>query len=234
MDVPSAAREDELVWATESFARLASLAMMKDPTIADVFGLAGFDFVTGCLNPAWLMEALSAEIGRSQRSRHRLSCCFADLDGFKLVNDLEGHLAGNRVLAAVGGALLEQVRDSDAVCRFGGDEFVVVLPETGARAAVAAARRMRAGVREAIAEATSIELDVSIGVAEWDGESNAAALLEAADEALRDAKESGGARIANRPTAASQADGLLELTKDLMAERRAADASDDGDGIGAR
>ena len=206
--------------------------MMEDPAIAGVFGLASVDFVTGCLDPAGLMEALSAEIGRSQRSKHRLSCCFADLDGFKLVNDLEGHLAGNRVLAAVGGALLDQVRDSDAVGRFGGDEFVVVLPETGARAAVAATRRMRAGVRRAIAEATLIEMDVSIGVAEWDGEGNASALLEAADEALRDAKGSGGARVASGQSAASRADGLLELTKELMADRRTAPARVDGDGDG--
>ena len=136
MDGPNVATEDELLWTTEAYARLAALAMMKDPTIATVFGLAGFDLLTGCLNPAGLAEALSSEIRRSQRSRHRLSCCFIDIDGFKLVNDREGHLAGNRVLAAVGGALLAQVRGSDTVCRFGGDEFVAILPETSGRAAV--------------------------------------------------------------------------------------------------
>jgi diguanylate cyclase (GGDEF)-like protein len=136
------------------------------------------------------------------------------------------------VLAAVGGALLERVRGSDVVCRFGGDEFVVVLPETGGRAAAAAARRMRAGIGEAIAVATPVEIDVSIGVAEWDGESTASALLEAADAALREAKRSGGARIVSRNSAASRANGLLELTKELVGSRRASGARRDGDDSG--
>jgi diguanylate cyclase (GGDEF)-like protein len=233
MDGPHSAGEDELLWTTEAYARLAALAIMKDPAIATVFGLAGFDFLTGCLNPAGLTETLSSEIRRSQRSKHQLSCCFVDLDDFKLVNDQEGHVAGNRVLAAVGGALLERVRGSDVVCRFGGDEFVVVLPETGGRAAAAAARRMRAGIGEAIADATAVEIDVSIGVAEWDGESTASALLEAADEALREAKRSGGSRIVSSNSAASRANGLLELTKELVGNRRASGARHDGGDSGA-
>jgi diguanylate cyclase (GGDEF)-like protein len=181
--------EGEVRWTTESYARLAALAMAEDVTIAAVLGSSAFEPLTGCLSYGGLVEVLRAEIERSRRSRHRLSCCFIDLDGFKRVNDQRGHLEGNRVLAAVGAALQGSSRVYDSVGRFGGDEFVVICPETDGRRATAIASRMRDAVRRAVAERTTVPLDVSIGVADWDGQGTATELLEAADGALRDAKE---------------------------------------------
>jgi diguanylate cyclase (GGDEF)-like protein len=217
---PSSANHSEVIWATESYARLAALSMTEDVTIAAVLGSVGFDVLTGCLSYGGLIEVLKSEIQRSDRNQHRLSCCFIDLDGFKHVNDQQGHLEGNRVLAAVGAALRETARAYDAVGRFGGDEFVVVLPETGARAGTVVAQRFRAAARGALAESTAVPLDVSVGVVEWNGTGAAQELLEAADQALRDAKQAGGARVTNG-SAPALADGLLELTRDLMRKRRA-------------
>ncbi len=178
----------ELSWRTESYAALASLCMTSDMTIAAVLGSVGFDTLTGCLSYGGLLEVAKAEVQRSLRGGHRLSCCFLDLDGFKRVNDERGHLEGNRVLAAVGARLRETARTYDSVGRFGGDEFVVILPETGASSGASVTARYRAAVLTALQESTQIPVDVSTGIAEWDGGGTAADLLEAADRALTEAK----------------------------------------------
>jgi diguanylate cyclase (GGDEF)-like protein len=209
----------ELGWTVDSYARIAALCITGDLTLAAVLGSAGFDVLTGCLSYGGLLEVLKGEVERSLRAGHRLSCCFLDLDGFKRVNDTQGHLEGNRVLAAVGQALRQSARTYDAVGRFGGDEFVVVLPETGAADGRSIAARYRGAVRAAISESTSMSLDVSVGIAEWDSRGSAADLLGAADWALSEAKSGGGGAIVPA-SADTRVDGLLELTKDLMRRRR--------------
>ncbi len=219
---------EALGWAAESYARTAALCMSGDLTLAAVLGSAGFDTLTGCLSYGGLLEVLRAEVQRSLRGGHALSVCFIDLDGFKRVNDTQGHLEGNHVLSAVGQALRLSARTYDAVGRFGGDEFVVVLPETGSVAGASIARRYRAAVLTAVTEATSVPVDASVGIAEWDGAGTALDLLEAADQALADAKAAGGAAIAPA-SVETQVDGLLELTKHLMRRRKASPADRERD-----
>ena len=132
----------------------------------------------------------------------------------------------------MGDALEASARAYDFVGRFGGDEFVVVLPETGARAAVATAERLRANARAALADASLVPIEMSIGVAEWDGEGTSSELLDAADDALRDAKRAGGARVVADRSAAAP-DGLVELTEVLNRNRRGFGASGNNDGVRA-
>ena len=211
---PSGQAYGELVWAADSFARLAALCMARDVTVAAALGSASFDALTGCLSYAGVMEVLEAEVERSQRRGHRLSCCMIDIDSFKQINDTRGHIEGNRVLAAVGEALRSAARRYDAVGRFGGDEFMIVLPETGGHARRHVAERLRASIRSTV-EVTSIPIDTSIGIVEWDGESTPDDLVEAADRAMQEAKAHGGARVEAEPVREGAADGLAELTRHL-------------------
>jgi len=204
-----------LARVAESYARVAGLCLDRSPVLAATLCAPSVDALTGCLNYAGLTEAFKDEVERSRRHGHRLSCCFVDLDGFKRVNDERGHLEGNQVLGAVGDALRREARRYDVVGRFGGDEFVVVLPETTGRSARAIANRLHRSILAAIGTATSVEVGVSIGIVEWNGDASAVELLDVADRALREAKSSGGGRVV-RADSSDRPDGLVELTKSLI------------------
>jgi diguanylate cyclase (GGDEF)-like protein len=179
---------ERLRWILESYARVAALSLEADPMLSAVLGSSDYDPLTGCLAYVRLIEVLDIEIERAKRLNLDLSCCFIDLDRFKAVNDERGHLAGNVVLRAVGQALRESARRYDSVGRFGGDEFVVVLPETAAGAAGAVAGRLELTISDEIARATGLEMEVSIGIAPWQPGQSAAQLLDAADRSLGTAK----------------------------------------------
>ncbi len=207
--------EPELVRATESYARLAGLCLAQSGSLASALTAPNLDALTGCMSYGGVSDAFRVEVERSRRHGHRLCCCFIDLDGFKLINDEHGHLHGNEVLSAAGSGLRKAARRYDLVGRFGGDEFIVVLPETPGRAARSIATRLRGSILEAIAEATRVPVGVSIGIAEWDGEATATELFDVADAALREAKSAGGGRIVG-PGPDERGDRLVELTKSLV------------------
>jgi len=102
---------------------------------------AGTDPVTGCMNRRAMRRRLHEEIGRAMRTGSPLSCLLVDLDNFKLVNDNRGHQAGDDVLREVGQALVGEFREFDRVARYGGDEFVVILPNADLDSAASAAAR---------------------------------------------------------------------------------------------
>jgi diguanylate cyclase (GGDEF)-like protein len=148
------------------------------------------DDLTGLLNRRALVETLAREIVRARRLEGKLCVAFADLDRFKLVNDLHGHQVGDTVLRAAGAALCAGLRAYDAVARYGGDEFVLVLPQAGVWEGHAVADRLR----ESIAGrsfAGSVPLTVSIGVAGLAKGMDVDGLLKAADAALYRAKRAG-------------------------------------------
>jgi diguanylate cyclase (GGDEF)-like protein len=190
------AERGQLLWTAEAYAAVAGLCLDGTGFLGALAEAARRDRLTACLNFGALQEATAREIGRCARHGHALSCCFLDLDGFKAVNDAHGHRVGNRALTAVADALRDGVRTSDLVGRYGGDEFVVVLPETGQGRALSLAQRLRADIASATAAAIGEPVGVSAGVAEWAPGWSAEMLLEQADQGLRIAKESGGGAVA--------------------------------------
>jgi diguanylate cyclase (GGDEF)-like protein len=157
------------------------------------------DPLTGLPNRRTLVEALDRELERSRRVGAACAVVFVDLDHFKRVNDTHGHAAGDAVLRAAASALRATLRPYDAVGRFGGEEFVIVLPGCDAAGAPAAAERLRAsiaGTAVPVGE-TTLRVTCSLGVAVGGAgaECDRDALLAAADAALYDAKKSGRDRV---------------------------------------
>ena len=179
--------------------------LLHNPTIVELDELettersAITDSLTGLHNRRYFDSALDIETRRSMRYGLGLSLLLLDLDLFKPVNDLHGHRFGDMVLAKVGELLQQAVRDSDVACRFGGEEFAVILPETGRLGAFSLAERVRCRVQRTFAEpfeGLPLELSVSGGVATFpvDGE-DAESLIERADRAMYLAKKAGRDRI---------------------------------------
>jgi diguanylate cyclase (GGDEF)-like protein len=149
--------------------------------------LAVTDALTGLANHRQLIQALESEIRRSRRTAQPLAVVLLDLDGLKQINDRHGHLAGSLAIRRVAEALLGSCRATDTAARFGGDEFALVLPETGEAAAWHVAR----GVVDRLAtDAEKPNLSISVGVAVYPGHGETVeALLNAADAALYETKE---------------------------------------------
>jgi diguanylate cyclase (GGDEF)-like protein len=152
------------------------------------------------------LEVLDAELRRARRSRLPLSLVMFDLDNFKGINDRHGHLCGDAVLAAVGATMKAEMRGSDLKCRYGGDEFMVILPDTP----LAGARQVSENLRRAIAEHPvswndgQVMVTASFGItAISDGEHDPLGAISRADTALYRAKQRGrnGIELEEQPTA---------------------------------
>ena len=147
-----------------------------------------YDDLTQCLNKRVAMEMLKQEIARATRHGNKLSIMLIDLDNFKKINDTHGHLEGDKVLVDFSKRAKTFLRETDQLSRFGGDEFMVVLPDTDLEQAALIARRFNTAGREN----QSIAWSVSIGLSEWLGQVDSqAALLVRADQALYKSKASG-------------------------------------------
>jgi diguanylate cyclase (GGDEF)-like protein len=157
---------------------------------------AGTDAVTGGMNHRSMRRRLREEIDRATRSGGQLSCLLIDLDDFKAVNDVYGHGAGDALLRSVVHALVGEFRAFDRVARYGGDEFVVILPNAALDAAAAAGARALARLRAIRGDNGMSEgVAASIGVAEWHAPMGIDELLAAADTALLRAKRQGKGRV---------------------------------------
>jgi diguanylate cyclase (GGDEF)-like protein len=160
---------------------------------------AGTDAVAGCMNHRAMRRRLDEEIGRATRAGSPLSCLLIDLDDFKLVNDRDGHQAGDAVLREVVQALVGEFRAFDRVARYGGDEFVVILPNADLRSAAAAATRALERLLAIGALDGNPGISASIGVAQWRAPMTTDELLEAADVALLRSKRQGKGRVTRAP-----------------------------------
>ncbi len=210
------------------FADLAALAMDNAQNRERLVEEAHTDWLTGLYNHRYYHERLRTEIERAHRHGRPLSLIVFDLDDFKLLNDAHGHQEGDLVLRRVAIAAGEDLRASDVACRIGGEEFALLLPETGKGAARAAADRLCARVRELPGHRRTT---VSCGVASFPGDATTVAeLMSAADSAMYLAKERGKDRSAGfidaqdahrrRTTRVAEIDSMKQLRAlSTLAER---------------
>ncbi len=170
---------------------------------ARLFDSATYEGLTGLLRREALLEILDREWSRSLRYERPLAVAIADLDRFKEINDQFGHLTGDLVLQRVAQELRNQLRETDFIGRFGGEEFLMVLPETTLPGAVQFAEKVRQRVEQLEIPTESgrtVTLTLSIGVASREGSrddsrTRARAIIAAADEALYSAKSNGRNRV---------------------------------------
>ncbi|MCM3881667.1 MAG: GGDEF domain-containing protein [Vicinamibacterales bacterium] len=162
------------------------------------------DDLTSLYNSRYLNQVLRRESKRASRSSRPLSLLFIDLDGFKGVNDKHGHLCGSRALVEAAAVIRGCARETDMCARFGGDEFAVVLPETGSEGAIAVAERIRERVSShsfLAGEGINYRLTASVGVAALpEVATTAEELIKAADMAMYRVKDGGknGVLLATR------------------------------------
>jgi diguanylate cyclase (GGDEF)-like protein len=161
----------------------------------EMVALTTLDPLTGVGNRATVLHQLEAQVDLAQRHHRPLSVILADLDWFKQVNDDHGHRVGDRALEAFGTLLRRRLRGSDPVGRLGGDEFLIVLPETGVTLALSAADGLRQVLSThplVLDDGETLPLSCSLGVAELQpGDQDGGALLTRADAALYAAKAAG-------------------------------------------
>ena len=161
------------------------------------------DGLTGLANRRAASDALHAEAARAERLETQLSVVLADLDEFKEVNDLHGHAVGDEVLRVVAEVLRETLRESDVAGRWGGEEFLLLLPGADEEGAAQLAERVRVALAaRSIPSVPGLRVTASFGVAEYAGEANPEQLLEAADGALYRAKRAGKDRVERAARAA--------------------------------
>jgi diguanylate cyclase (GGDEF)-like protein len=180
--------------ALEAAAALVAVSLKTAQLFKEVRENSMRDPLTGCVMRTHASEVIDAELRRARRSQLPVSMILFDLDHFKQVNDKFGHLCGDAVLAAVGRCMREVLRGSDLKCRFGGEEFLVLLPETplhGARRVAETLRREIAD-RPILWAGHSLAVTASFGLTQArPGEMSTRAMIERADAAMCHAKEEG-------------------------------------------
>jgi diguanylate cyclase (GGDEF)-like protein len=187
------------IQACDAMVSLAATGMEKVRVLEQLRDAADIDLVSGVHNHRHLQERLRQEIARSARSHSPLAVLMLDLDKFKPINDRHGHADGDRVLRNIAATISAHVRTNDIVARYGGDEFVVVMPDTPADRAEQVARRVVGGVLQQQHELTDrshVTVGVSAGLALYPSDGrNSAQLLQAADAAMYEAKRGGGRQV---------------------------------------
>jgi diguanylate cyclase (GGDEF)-like protein len=184
--------------ALDAAAALGAISVRNMQTLIETRENSLRDSLTGCFNRAHAIETLKAELRRAQRGRTPVSMIMFDIDKFKGVNDTYGHLAGDQLLAEVGRRLGETLRTSDVKCRYGGDEFLLILPDTpaaGARQLAESLRREMSHIALPTPEG-ELKTTISLGVVTAaKDEMDAQAIIARADKALYRAKHGGRNRV---------------------------------------
>jgi diguanylate cyclase (GGDEF)-like protein len=194
--------DEESLELFEFLANQASTALENARLFVRANELATRDGVTGLYNHRHFFDMLGAELSRAVRHSQELAIIMLDLDkagGLKFVNDNYGHLAGDELLQHVAQFLLQHVRRADVVGRYGGDEFIILAPQTGPEQARTLAERICAQLAETTFEISGhpLSVTVSVGVAVFapDRNCDADCLVREADRELYVAKQSGGNRV---------------------------------------
>jgi diguanylate cyclase (GGDEF)-like protein len=185
------------VWYAMAASYISDLRARLRASVATIEQLASRDSLTDTWNRRRIDELLLSELQRQARLGGRLCVCLVDLDHFKSINDRFGHLVGDTVLKNVAQAMNAQLRSMDQLGRFGGEEFLIVLPGASLDDARACAERLLCGVADlAVLPSPADRVTISIGVAECDSGEPLEALLSRVDTALYRAKREGRNRVA--------------------------------------
>lgn len=175
--------------------------------------LAMVDALTGIFNRRYMDIILKKEYNRCERYAKALSVCILDIDNFKAVNDTRGHQYGDLVLKEIASLIKESIREEDVACRYGGEEFLVVLPETDLDGALILAKRVRDNLKNSAFFKTN-GVTFSAGVATFpQSASDMTSLIMAADRALYQAKFTGKDKIVSAPPERRRFDRYIEAWK---------------------
>jgi diguanylate cyclase (GGDEF)-like protein len=166
------------------------------------------DPLTGLLN----RRSLEADLSVLHSGDHRFAVAFIDLDHFKVLNDTFGHETGDRALRSFARVLRSTARESDLVCRWGGEEFVIVFPDASAAQVEPIAQRIAGNLADAVLTGDVPPFTISVGLADSDSASEPAEVIRAADEAMFRAKQNGRDRIVR--ASSTPAPGARELRAD--------------------
>ncbi len=190
--------DDRIARLLNAAAALLGIAVRNVQLFTETRENALTDSLTQCFNRGHIMQVIEAELRRARRTRSPLSVVMLDIDQFKTMNDRAGHLGGDAILAEIGNRLRAVLRHSDVRGRFGGDEFLIVLPDTPAAGAAYVAESLRREIEDLVVpvEGFTANITASVGVATArPDELEAEALVARVDRALYDAKEAGRNRV---------------------------------------
>jgi len=184
-------------------ARTLAVAVRNAQIFEKTKQLTFTDDLTALYNARFMALYLERELKRCRRTRSSLSLLFMDLDGFKAINDTHGHLAGSRTLVEVGAVLEKTVRDADVLIRYGGDEFVILFPETPLSGGLIIAERLRqviGATRFLESQQMDARVSASIGLAAYpESADDVRGLIASADRAMYEAKALGKNRVVTAP-----------------------------------
>jgi len=183
-----------LDWQTNFQNNAEQLSLIESSKLDDVRESAVVDGLTGLYDHDTVLTLLNKELERARRHSEQCSILMLDIDDFKKVNDEFGHKKGDEVLVALGGLMRENLRTIDTPGRYGGEEFIAILPETDISSAIQSGERLREAVKNELSQ--DIALTISIGVACFPADAaNADELVVNADKALYQAKKTGKNRV---------------------------------------
>ncbi len=183
--------------------RQSGLTIQRANMYAEVLKYATMDALTGLNNRRQFETRLKQEVSNSKRNNIPMCCIMLDVDYFKKVNDTYGHSAGDCVLKSVSNVIQKEIREYDIACRWGGEEFFIILPQTTIKEAALVGQRLRKviedskmDIREAkVAGVPHLQITISVGVCEYNKEMDSDEVVQKADQALYEAKRTGRNRV---------------------------------------
>ncbi len=197
-------RFEELLLRLKRVIKERKLAEERDQMLEKLKKLAITDGLTKLYNSRYFYKQLDLEVDRLKRYNHSLSLLLIDIDHFKRYNDSYGHIEGDKVLVRFGQIIKACLRRMDTAHRYGGEEFTVILPETGCEEAVVVADRIRTAIESEVFSplpGTDLKITVSIGVTEYLTDERISAFVQRADKAMYLSKDQGRNRSSYIPAA---------------------------------
>ncbi len=195
--------EKKIKLAQGKLAEMSSLEREMKRAQIQLAEMSTRDELTGLYNRRYFIESMEREVARAKRYKRNLGFCMIDLDRFKDINDTYGHLAGDMVLSTIGRMFDKHFRKGDLICRYGGEEFAVILPYTSLKSATAVCERLRKKVSSHRFKynLSDFSISISIGIALYNNlvQWSPVELVSAADHALYQAKKEGRNRVRYHP-----------------------------------